>query len=73
MSASVGVVEAKRAVFEEPFRFRSGAEIPRFELMYETYGRLNAARSNAVLVCHARATVWRILRVWKFQCRVKKM
>jgi homoserine O-acetyltransferase/O-succinyltransferase len=50
---SVGIVEAKRAVFEEPFRFRSGAEIPRFELMYETYGTLNAARSNAVLVCHA--------------------
>jgi homoserine O-acetyltransferase len=50
---SVGIVEAKRAVFEEPFRFRSGARIPRFELMYETYGTLNAARSNAVLVCHA--------------------
>ncbi len=52
-AGSVGIVEAKRAVFEEPFRFRSGAEIPRFELMYETYGTLNAARSNAVLVCHA--------------------
>jgi homoserine O-acetyltransferase len=53
MGASIGIVEAKRAVFEEPFAFRSGAQIPRFELMYETYGRLNAARSNAVLVCHA--------------------
>ena len=53
MGASIGIVEAQRALFEEPFAFRSGAEIPRFELMYETYGRLNAARSNAVLVCHA--------------------
>ena len=53
MSGSVGIVQAQRAVFEQPFRFRSGAEIPRFELMYETYGKLNAARSNAVLVCHA--------------------
>jgi homoserine O-acetyltransferase len=53
MAGSVGIVAAKRAAFEEPFRFRSGAEIPRFELMYETYGTLNAARSNAVLVCHA--------------------
>jgi homoserine O-acetyltransferase len=53
MAGSVGVVQAQRAVFETPFRFRSGAEIPRFELAYETYGTLNAARSNAVLVCHA--------------------
>jgi len=53
MSGSVGIVKAQRAAFERPFRFRSGAEIPRFELMYETYGTLNAARSNAVLVCHA--------------------
>jgi len=27
--------------------------LPEFELVYETYGELNAARSNAVLVCHA--------------------
>ena len=38
VSGSVGIVQAQRAVFEQPFRFRSGAEIPRFELMYETYG-----------------------------------
>ena len=47
MSGSVGIVQAQRAVFEQPFRFRSGAEIPRFELMYETYGKLNAARVPA--------------------------
>ncbi len=32
---------------------RSGAQLPSYELAYETYGELNAARSNAVLVCHA--------------------
>jgi homoserine O-acetyltransferase len=32
---------------------RSGASIDRYELAYETYGTLNPARSNAVLVCHA--------------------
>ncbi len=33
--------------------FASGASLPRFDLMVETYGELNAARTNAVLVCHA--------------------
>jgi len=32
---------------------KSGAVLPGFELTFETYGTLNAARSNAVLVCHA--------------------
>jgi homoserine O-acetyltransferase len=50
---SVGIVEAKRAVFDEPLSLSSGATLPQFELMYETYGRLNADRSNAILVCHA--------------------
>jgi homoserine O-acetyltransferase len=47
------IVEAKKAVFTEPLRLRGGAVLPAFELAYETYGELNAARSNAVLVCHA--------------------
>jgi homoserine O-acetyltransferase len=51
--ASVGAVVAHKARFEEPLRLRGGAELPAFELAYETYGTLNAARSNAVLVCHA--------------------
>ena len=32
---------------------KSGARIERYMLAYETYGTLNASRSNAVLVCHA--------------------
>ncbi|HVC12883.1 MAG TPA: homoserine O-acetyltransferase [Burkholderiales bacterium] len=50
---SVGTVVAQKARFDEPIRLRGGAELPAFELAYETYGELNAARSNAVLVCHA--------------------
>ena len=30
-----------------------GTELPGYELVYETYGALNEARSNAVLICHA--------------------
>ncbi|NBT11791.1 MAG: homoserine O-acetyltransferase, partial [Betaproteobacteria bacterium] len=39
--------------FDDPLPLRSGAQLPAYELAYETYGRLNASRSNAVLVCHA--------------------
>ncbi len=49
----MGAVLAQRARFDVPLRLQSGAELPSFELAYETYGRLNASRSNAVLVCHA--------------------
>jgi homoserine O-acetyltransferase len=50
---SVGVVSAQRAIFDTPLEFSSGAVLPRYELVYETYGALNAERSNAILVCHA--------------------
>ncbi len=53
MSDSVGIVTAQCARFDTPLTFRSGAVLPRYELMYETYGELNAARSNAILICHA--------------------
>src|SRR5690606_23138029 len=39
--------------FEQPLALRSGAVLPAYELVVETYGELNADRSNAVLVCHA--------------------
>ena len=47
------IVEAKKANFTEPLKLRGGAVLPEFEIAYETYGELNAQRSNAVLVCHA--------------------
>src|SRR5712691_6918331 len=52
-ASSVGAVTAQKARFDSPIKLRGGAELPSFELAYETYGELNAARSNAVLVCHA--------------------
>jgi homoserine O-acetyltransferase len=39
--------------FAAPLPLKSGASISDYTLVYETYGTLNAARSNAVLVCHA--------------------
>jgi homoserine O-acetyltransferase len=51
--SSVGAVTAQKAHFDAPIRLRSGAELPSYDIAYETYGELNATRSNAVLVCHA--------------------
>lgn len=51
--AGVGLVAAQRAVFNTPLALKSGAVLPAFELAYETYGTLNAAKDNAILVCHA--------------------
>jgi len=39
--------------FETPLPLRSGASIRAYDLAFETYGTLNADRSNAVLICHA--------------------
>jgi homoserine O-acetyltransferase len=39
--------------FEQPLWLQSGASLHNYMLMYETYGTLNADKSNAVLVCHA--------------------
>jgi homoserine O-acetyltransferase len=50
---SAGVVTPQTASFTGPLRLSSGAVIDAYDLVYETYGRLNADRSNAVLVCHA--------------------
>ncbi|HXF46461.1 MAG TPA: homoserine O-acetyltransferase [Burkholderiaceae bacterium] len=52
-AGSVGVVAPQSMRFEQPLRLTSGATIADYTLMYETYGELNAARSNAVLICHA--------------------
>lgn len=50
---SVGITEAKRLRFDQPLILSSGDKLNEYELVYETYGELNAARSNAVLICHA--------------------
>jgi homoserine O-acetyltransferase len=50
---SVGAVVARRARFDAPLPLACGRSLPQYELAYETYGTLDAARANAVLVCHA--------------------
>ena len=50
---SVGDVLPQHRLFSEPLPLQSGALLRDYTLVYETYGRLNAERSNAVLVCHA--------------------
>ncbi len=39
--------------FDAALPLQSGASIRAYDLSYETYGELNADKSNAVLICHA--------------------
>ena len=50
---SVGAVEARKARFAEPLALKCGTSLSNYDLVYETYGELNAAGTNAVLICHA--------------------
>src|SRR5690606_14653035 len=50
---SVGVVTPQFLQFEQPLTLSSGQVLPSYTLAVETYGKLNAQRNNAVLVCHA--------------------
>ncbi|QCI15062.1 homoserine O-acetyltransferase [Pseudomonas putida] len=50
---SVGLVTPQVARFDEPLALACGRSLASYELVYETYGTLNARASNAVLICHA--------------------
>ena len=50
---SVGVVTAEKILIETPLTLACGVVLPSHELMVETYGTLNADKSNALLICHA--------------------
>ncbi|MBS4099160.1 MAG: homoserine O-acetyltransferase [Sulfuricella sp.] len=50
---SVGVVASRIAHFDKPTKLKSGAVLESYDLVYETYGTLNATGSNAILICHA--------------------
>lgn len=50
---SVGLVTPEIISFDEPIVLACGRTLESYELVVETYGTLNAAGSNAVLICHA--------------------
>jgi homoserine O-acetyltransferase len=50
---SIGHVTPQSLHFTGPLPLASGSTLADYTLVYETYGRLDATRSNAVLVCHA--------------------
>jgi len=56
LSNSVGIVETKYYTFAGPgneLKLESGDILGPITLAYETYGKLNRDKSNAILVCHA--------------------
>ncbi|HQT81030.1 MAG: homoserine O-acetyltransferase [Ferrovum sp. 37-45-19] len=53
MISSLDTIHPQFIHFAEPIALSSGTVLPGYELVYETYGKLNQDRSNAVLICHA--------------------
>lgn len=51
--SSVGIVTPQKVHFETTLTLESGQILDGFDLMVETYGTLNADKSNAILICHA--------------------
>ncbi len=47
------IAQPQAMTFDAALPLQSGASIRGYTLAYETYGRLNADKSNAVLICHA--------------------
>ena len=50
---SVGIVKPQTVQIDKPLKLKRGGTLPAFKLVYETYGKLNAKRNNAILICHA--------------------
>jgi homoserine O-acetyltransferase len=49
----VGLVQWHDFVRKTPFEFDSGEQLPGITIRYETYGKLNEQKDNAILICHA--------------------
>lgn len=50
---SIGIVKPKIFKCTDPIKLSCGMTLDNYELIYETYGKLNKNKDNAVLVCHA--------------------
>ncbi|MGD8711694.1 MAG: homoserine O-acetyltransferase [Thiohalophilus sp.] len=50
---SVGLVTPQKLVHDSAIDLDCGRSLPAFEMVYETYGQLNARKDNAILICHA--------------------
>ncbi len=53
MTQTLGVITPQVMSVETPLTLSSGTVLPRYDLVYETYGQLNQEASNALLLCHA--------------------
>ena len=53
VEGSVGIVSPQDFISEEPFTFLNGESISNLTIRYETYGSLNEAKDNGILICHA--------------------
>ncbi|MDY6994260.1 MAG: homoserine O-acetyltransferase, partial [Pseudomonadota bacterium] len=49
----VGLVTPQTHHFTTPLALECGRSLSNYEIVYETYGKLNEDHSNAVLICHA--------------------
>ncbi len=50
---SVGLIIPESIYFEQSLALDCGREIENYTLVYETYGKLNQHKTNAILICHA--------------------
>ncbi|MBQ0760762.1 MAG: homoserine O-acetyltransferase [Zhongshania sp.] len=50
---SVGIVVPQTLHFDQPLQLACGRALPEHDIIYETYGKLNADKSNGILICHA--------------------
>ncbi len=51
--ASVGIVVPQKVKFNDGLLLACGRTLAEYEMVFEAYGELNSAKSNAVLICHA--------------------
>ncbi|HWE64197.1 MAG TPA: homoserine O-acetyltransferase, partial [Chloroflexota bacterium] len=53
LKQSAGLVETRTLAIPDPLTLESGRTLPGLTIAYESYGRLNRHRDNAILLCHA--------------------